>query len=414
LQDTHAELATLADYLDGRREAVTVAWQDSVREDPVLITGHSLPRPKLIDHIPLLLAAFEKQLRALAANYGLGEQGGGQEAAAAHGLERWKQGYPLREVVRELGKLNECVVAELERFATLNANMPHTALSFARRVWAKLCGGDIEASISEYFNLQQVEAAGHVHELEQAQREILDLERERGELWRQAAHDLRGNLGVVVNVTAGLRRHPDGVTRNEFVRILMRSLTSFHHLIDDVTGLARLQAGHEKRVIESFDAATVMQELCESMRPLAEQRRLFLRSQGPRTLEVGGDLVKVRRIAQNLILNALKYTREGGVTVSWEEGEANDPTHWVLRIKDTGPGFISATRVEAHPEGVLSSVENASASEQKLESHWEEGEGIGLSIVKRLCELLDATMEMQSIPNEGTTFLISFPRHYAV
>ena len=255
------------------------------------------------------------------------------------GLNVWKQGYRLREVACELGVLNECVVAQLDQFANDNPGMSHTAMSAARRIWARLCRTDIEASISEYFSLHQGEAAGHVRELEQALREIRDLELQRSELWRQAAHDLRGNLGVVANVTAGLKRHQDEGARNDFVQILMRNLTAFHHLIDDVTSLARLEAGQERPVIEPLDAATLIQQLCEGMRPIAEERRLYLRCVGPASLAVDGDAVKIRRIAQNLILNAMKYTQAGGITVSWGDSEPEDSKRWRLCIKDTGPGF---------------------------------------------------------------------------
>jgi signal transduction histidine kinase len=411
VQHAHAELASLADYLEEQREAVLLAWQKAIRVDLLLAPGHSLPQAQLLDHIPLLLTTFEQELRGLAAGHEAVDEGKEQEAAAAHGLERWKQGYDLREVARELGMLNECVVAELYQFAALNPGTSHTAISAAHRIWARLCRTDIEASIAEYFSLQQEEAAGHVRELEQALKNIADLERQRGELWRQAAHDLRGNLGVVANVTAGLGRHGDEASRNEFVRILMRNLTTFHHLIDDVTSLARLEAGQERAVIEPLEAGTVIQQLCEGMRPLAEERSLYLRCEGPRSLPVDGDAVKIRRIAQNLILNALKYTREGGITVTWGDSEAKDPKRWRLCVKDTGPGFVMGAGATPQ-DGSARSSESTATSESQIESQWERGEGIGLSIVKRLCEMFDATIEIQSIQNKGTTFSILFPRRY--
>jgi signal transduction histidine kinase len=303
------------------------------------------------------------------------------------------------------------VVAEIDQFAAVEPSLSHTAMSAAHRIWARLCRTDIEASIAEYFSLQQEEAAGHVKELQEALRNINELEQQRGELWRQAAHDLRGNLGVVANVAAGLRRHGDEGSRNEFVRILMRNLSMFHHLIEDVTSLARLAAGQERPVIEPLDAASVMQQLCEGMRPLAEERGLYLRCEGPLTLAVDGDAVKIRRIAQNLILNALKYTQKGGVTVTWGDSEAKDSKRWRLCVKDTGPGFIlgASGRLQSEVAGTSTAIE---ASEKQIESQWERGEGIGLSIVKRLCEMFDATIEIQSIQTKGTTFGVLFPRRY--
>ena len=407
----HPELARLADHLTEQREALLQAWESTIRTDPLLAPGHSLPKGQLLDHIPRLLTTFEQALRRLAAASEAIDQGEEHRTGAAHGLERWKQGYDLREVARELGILNECVVAELDRFATLAPGLSHTAMTAARRIWAKLCRTDIEASVAEYFALQQEEAAGHVKELEQALKDIAELERQRGELWRQAAHDLRGNLGVVANVTAGLRRHGDEASRSEFVRILMRNLTTFHHLIDDVTNLARLEAGQERAVIEPLDAGAVVRQLCDGMRPIAEERQLYLRCEGLPTLAVDGDAVKIRRIVQNLILNALKYTREGGIVVTWGDSDPKDSKRWRLCIKDTGPGFIIGAN--GNPQGDTTvNPESVATSQEQIGNQWERGEGIGLSIVKRLCEMFDATIEIQSVQNVGTTFCILFPRRY--
>ena len=159
-------------------------------------------------------------------------------------------------------------------------------------------------------------------------------------MWQQAAHDLRGNLGVVANVTVGLTRHgKQDSSREDFVRILMRNVTSLHHLLDDVTSLARLQAGRESRQIEALDVMTILEPLCEGIRPLATQRGLYLNCEGPAGLAVDGDAVKIRRIAQNLVLNAVKYTRAGGITVTWGDSGPEDPKRWALYIKDTAPAF---------------------------------------------------------------------------
>jgi signal transduction histidine kinase len=205
-------------------------------------------------------------------------------------------------------------------------------------------------------------------------------------------------------------------------------------LLDDVTGLARLQAGRETRQIEPLDASLIVQSLCEGIRPIAAERGLFLKCEGPPGFAADGDPVKIRRIGQNLLLNAVKYTRVGGITVSWGDSAPDDPKRWVLCIQDTGPGFHTASgqplaaaldtqrapipSSSASPDGAgqpspapvkgLFSVDAIAA--QSLRG--EPGEGVGLSIVKRLCEMLDATIEMHSVPQVGTTFRILFPRHY--
>jgi signal transduction histidine kinase len=74
---------------------------------------------------------------------------------------------------------------------------------------------------------------------------------------------------------------------------------------------------------------------------------------------------------------------------------------------------VEATAREDSGSQAAPGPEHAPAADSDLRQvHQERGEGIGLSIVKRLCELLDATVEMESNPGEGTTFRILFPRAY--
>jgi signal transduction histidine kinase len=433
LPDIHGDILSIAEHLKDRQGAIVHTWQRAIARDPELTDGESLPRSELIDHIPALLDAFDLALRQTA-DAGTPVESSGLAAGAAHGLQRWQQGYNLREVTRELGKLNECVTLELDHYTKAHPQLSIEALTQVRQVWTNLCSRDIEESVSQYFALQQREAAGHVSDLEQALDEIRQLERERADLWRQAAHDLRGNLGVVANVSVGLTRHGrSDATREDFVRILVRNVTSLHQLLDDVTSLARLQAGREKRHLESLDVTTILEPLCEGIRPLAAHRNLFLKVDGPAGLGVDGDAVKIRRIAQNLILNAVKYTRQGGITVTWGDSEPGDPKRWLLCVKDTGPGFrtesgqpIAAaletrTGIEAESNTTSASEREDSALLDQLSIRdtpvrslrGDAGEGIGLSIVKRLCEMLDATLEMQSVPGQGTIFRIFFPRFYS-
>jgi signal transduction histidine kinase len=445
-------LLALADHLKLRRDDILLAWRNAIKGGSDSTSSAPLPFTDLYDHIPALLSTFERQLRSSTAAAAKQHGEAGHVHAAAHGLQRWQQGYDLREVTRELGKLNELVVAELENYRPVDVD----ATREGSRMWAALCGTGIEESVAQFFELQQQEAAGHVKDLETALENIQELEKQRADLWRQAAHDLRGNLGVVANVTVGLSqgglREP---VRDTFVRILMRNVTSLHHLLNDVTDLARLQAGTESRRVELVDVSNLLQQLCEGISALAQERHLFLRCDGPEGFAIEGDEVKIRRIAQNLILNAVKFTPAGGITVSWGDSGSNDPKRWELRISDTGPGLHSGSdkplmqaleKAQQQAEdvkhgdtdarhgdtdarhgeagakhgdagagvpGPLAAAANHHTSGPVHLARDATGEGLGLSIVKRLCDLLDATIEVTSESGAGTTFRILLPRHYA-
>src|SRR5271165_933426 len=122
------ERLALAQYVASRRAAILEAWRNAIKRDPALNAGDSLPRVQFFDHIPAMLSTFERELRRARGDVAASARDAAQESAAAHGLQRWQQGYDLREVTRELGKLNECVVAELDGYTTANPQISHAVV----------------------------------------------------------------------------------------------------------------------------------------------------------------------------------------------------------------------------------------------------------------------------------------------
>ena len=429
------QLTALAAHMRARRRGILETWRRAADRDPTLTTMSALSRAQFNDHVPEILDAFERKLSAESPARTAQAADEQREGAAGHGLSRWQLGYRQREVMYEWRHLHLCLVDELERYASNGADLLPTVMPKARRALAELCSEGVCESASQYARLQQTEAAGRVRDLEQAVQQLQILERSRLTVWREAAHDLRGNVGIVRNVTTVLRNRdlPEGA-RDKSMALLESGVTSLMVLLNDLLDLSRLEAGRDERRVEPFDVSQILSELCTSMQQLATDRSLFLESHGPAELAVEGDVVKVRRIAQNLLFNAIKYTEHGGVRVSWEESNVGELGRWVLSIQDTGPGFadgpvtpIAHALKEATDEakavgenskpGNASSTDGASAaplaSQSKHRSTDETpGEGIGLSIVKRLCELLDASLELETGRGKGTVFRVVFPRQY--
>jgi signal transduction histidine kinase len=216
--------------------------------------------------------------------------------------------------------------------------------------------------------------------------------------------------------------------------LLQKSVSLLHVMLNDLADLARLDAGHEQRVVAPFDAARLLSDFCLTMQPVADSKGLFLRCEGPESLPVEGDSAKVQRILQNLVLNALKYTQHGGIVVMWESRQESDAEGWMVSVQDTGPGFQGdlglpmANQLRKATQGAHDVEDQARAKGTSTNQdevavtrvsqsahhplHQQAGEGIGLSIVKGLCNLLDATLELETRNGQGSTFRVTFPRHY--
>ena len=410
------------------------AWRLATDLDAEVTSSANITRSQFVDHIPAVLDAFESRLRAENVDEKTEARSEQKEWASEHGTHRWQQGYRLTETMREWGHLQMCILAELERYAVQHTELGPQALQIARRELVRLANDGACASAARYTQLQQSEAASRLYDLESALEALQSIEIERAESWRQAAHDLRGSAHVIVNASAALNREnlPDS-KRLEVSQALSTAATSLNALLSDLLDHARLEAGHERRNIRQFDAAHAIKQFCETTRGLAGDRNLFLKCEGPASLIVQGDPIKVQRILQNLVLNALKATQSGGVRVTWEAGESSDANQWALCVQDTGPGFspgeLPIRQELKDATAAVRDVEDGSATPPDESLHATApptlasksspasarttvGEGIGLSIVKRLCELLDASIELQTGTGQGTTFRVIFPLRY--
>jgi signal transduction histidine kinase len=422
------QLTALSSHLEARREDILREWHSAAESDPAQTTMTVLTGVQFEDSIPALLDAFENRLRARpGSNRATKASQKTKQEEMKHGLQRWQQGYKLAELMQEWGHLHLCLSKEIGTFAAGRRDFRIETLDAANSELIGLINEGIKTSVSEYTRLQQMESAGHVSDLKLALAKVSEIEQGRAQMIRQAVHDLRTNIQSVTTAADVLGEA--NIVESErvgFARLIQQGLDVVGGMLGELLTLARLEAGQEKRRIESFDAAKVLSELCATNRPLARERNLFLTAEGPASLKVEGDAGKLRRLVQNLLSNALRYTERGGVTVQWGEENAS----WWVSVKDTGPGLRAGPTApiaaglkeatataretdakEANCLHVLTEAPGAAKiARQSRAQH--AGKGIGLSIVKRLCELLGASVELASSPYTGSTFRVLFPRSY--
>lgn len=434
--DTHAQMAGLAAHLGNKRKLILKRWRTATEEAPGVTIASSLTRVQFNDHIPGVLDAYNRVLLAWPAAPGASSQLDEKKQIIEHGLQRWQQGYQLRDLTREWGHLHMSVMVELDHYALANPDFETAVMTAARQAWSQLCWDGISDSSTQYWHLNQTEAASHVRDLEQALSILSKLDQSRAAAWRETAHDLQGGLGLVTMASSVLDREDlSEPARHEFSDLVQRGVSSLRDMLNDFMSLTRLDAGLEHRNVATFDAATLLADFCATSQPLAKARGLFLQMDGPVSMQVEGDQAKVQRILQNLLLNALKYTERGGVTVLWKPVADHLTDNWMFCVQDTGPGLNDDPETAPLAHQIHESTQTAQDAE---DSHPEDmtsadiakaptlpslsesppageipGEGVGLSIVKRLCELLDASLELETGPGKGSTFRVILPRYYA-
>jgi signal transduction histidine kinase len=408
----------LVDYLDMRRDTILNKWRTRCLEESDLKSKVSFGREEFNDQAPALLNILAQRLR-----------GENQEAdplivAGGHGLHRWQRGYSLPELVTEFEHLYWVVLDEVQSFQQQHSQLSGDALSHIYRQVFRLEAESTRGSVLYYDQLRQTNAAEQANSLQESLDKLQQLSKQKGEHLRHNSHDLRSSFGIMMSAASLLQLPITKQEQDVYVDMLNRNLASIRDMLLQLTDYARIEAGQEKLDITAFDAGALMRDCVELAQPLVKHRDIILQGDGPHSLPIRSDAVKVQRILQNLLYNALKYTQSGWVNVSWAQ---ENETRWILSVQDSGAGFTpdSPTGLLAEQLKPLSELTSAHQSGGPTEyplqkppttealktpaaSHQKESEGLGLFIVKKLCELLQASMDIESVPGKGTLIRVRF------
>lgn len=412
----------LVTFLFNRRETLLNNWRTACEADASLKKISTLTREEFNNLIPVILESLEQQL--------LGQPGKTDPVlvAKSHGLQRWQKSLSLANLLSEYNHLLVVLFDELKLFRQVFPQSDPDIVLQAQQHIMLLMIQTMGGSVVKHDELQRLEAANRAASLEEALQEMEDISRQRGDLLRTSSHDLRSGLGLSLGAASILQMDDLSLEeRQQYVDMLNRNLTSVQSLLTGLMDLARLEAGREPVELEEFDVAGLLADLVDSAQPMAQEKGIILRADGPESILVKTDRLKIYRIAQNLLVNALKYTpskssRPGMVSVSWS---AENDWRWVFSVQDSGPGlppgvmdlFHKQLRPTAEPSSILAPeeaqpIEPLPNEQQELPPdplHEEptrpsgkHGEGVGLQIVKRLSESVGASVEIESIAGRGT------------
>lgn len=397
-------LAEVGKYLRDQQETIVDRWMRACEADGTLgVILSRLAREDFRNNIPAAIAELDNIL----------SNGCSQQATstvrcevAKHGHHRWKQGFSLRELIRDWGNLNRILIAVIDQFyrehPELSADMPKALDRLAEFITEATSN-----SVKRFDELRQAEAAGMARELGSVKNQFEKLTEARAKILREAAHDIRGGLSTIAGASAVLKYTKDHNTSlDEMLATLDSGVETVKDMLNALLDLSRLESGAEELDLSTVDVGQLLQNLVAEQRGVASVKGLQLTTEGPQNMMVYTDPSKIHRITQNLLSNALEYTPSGEVHIAWRQ----DDKQWVLVVRDTGTGMQNKFGAPVAQEMDLPDMEVQPVRPEAPQAY--AGEGIGLSIVKRLCELLEAGISLQSEIGKGTTFTLSFPLEY--
>jgi signal transduction histidine kinase len=240
-------------------------------------------------------------------------------------------------------------------------------------------------------------------ELATAHEESLAALKTKSQILANVSHDARTPLNIITLYTEMLQRGLHGPLTDKQRESLDIILGSSHELLNFINNLldeAQLQSKRIKAVYQLTHVADWMNSRMQYFKKLAERKNLTLDVIYGDALppELYLDTESLKQILDNLVSNALKFTKQGGITL---HATRKDDAHWQLCISDTGTGIPQDAL--QHLFDPFWQLDSSTTREVNR------GVGLGLSIVRQRIDLLNGTIDVTSEEGRGTTFTLTLP-----
>lgn len=223
----------------------------------------------------------------------------------------------------------------------------------------------------------------------------------KSEFLAQMSHEIRTPINVIQSFAGLIREEVRGLISSELLNsfsIIDNASRRMIRTIDLILNMSQLQTGsYSAKKIELDIYQEVLMQLYPELSRLAKEKDLILEISKPDKLpQIFADEYSVRQIFDNLVHNAIKYTQNGKVSVTLE----NNSQGLVVEVVDTGVGIS---------EEYLPNLFKPFTQEEHGYTRKYEGNGLGLALVKRYCDLNNIKIDVESEKHVGTKFILCFP-----
>lgn len=259
--------------------------------------------------------------------------------------------------------------------------------------------GEVRGAVAAFIDITERKQAEQ--ERERLLEELRDQDKRKDEFLATLAHELRNPLAPLRNGLEVLRLSGQNTEMAGEVRSMMeRQLEQMVHLIDDLLDLSRISRGKIELRKERVALSTIVQTALEASLPTIDEAGHELKINMPtEPVYVEADVTRLAQVISNLLNNAAKYTERSGrihLAVQPRDGDV------IVTVKDNGIGI---------PAHMLSHVFDMFTQADRSLERSQGGLGIGLTIVKRLVEMHDGSVEARSDgPGMGSDFIVRLPR----
>jgi signal transduction histidine kinase/CheY-like chemotaxis protein len=237
-------------------------------------------------------------------------------------------------------------------------------------------------------------------ELDEKARELRNANELKTRFLWHVSHEFRTPLNSILGLGQLLLRRIDGDLTEEQerqVQYIRKAAEGLIEMVNDLLDLAKVESGKTEVARSRIPVAPLLGALRGMLRPLVSESVALIFEDVPEGLEITSDESKLTQILRNLISNALKFTEQGSVRVSCR---VHPGSQVMFAVADTGIGIAPGDQEAIFQEF----AQVANPLQRKVK-----GTGLGLPLSRRLATLLGGTLEVSSMPGQGSTFTLTLP-----
>jgi len=239
----------------------------------------------------------------------------------------------------------------------------------------------------------------HQQALLLAKQKAEDLTQAKEQFLANMSHEIRTPLSSIIGFTSLLLRKPLESAQKHYVNIIEKASAHLLGLVNDILDLSKIEAGKLSLEKVQFNLATLINDVGQSLIIKVQEKGLKLIVEIPSQVEqeVIGDPFRIRQILLNILGNAIKFTDKGQIKMSVDLSLLQKKYSAVIKISDTGIGIPIEKQKEI--------FEEFSQADSGITRKYG-GTGLGLSIARKLAEMHGGKISLESIPGNGSTFIV--------